>query len=333
MLAKAQLAGRQDSRADSPLEKARDRGFGDWQAATQRCCTIISRQLNDIPYAVCQVQYVLDRRDKVMPGLSAAVEELKAIQAEFGDIDLNSEEDSLDVITEPITLEDVYLGPFRIAVFLDRLGELYHRTPYRAVALGPHPAAKDDAITHPHVSGEIVCEGDGAAAIRAALEEGRLVDFFTIVRSILTTYNPESPYVPLCEWEGIVCYECGCIMDGEDTYYCCYCDNAVCDACSALCAGCSETVCCSCAGACEMCEVSLCPQCAKTKCQECESVCCQVCMEDGLCPECREERNSDEQQETDESNESSDERQAETAAIGERLAAGEQGACTAHTAV
>jgi len=83
------------------------------------------------------------------------------------------------------------LGPFRIALYLDSLRELYQRTPYFVTAIDPHPAATDNAVTHPHVSNDVVCEGDGAAAIRAALEIGRFTDFFAMVRCILTTYNPD----------------------------------------------------------------------------------------------------------------------------------------------
>jgi len=74
---------------------------------------------------------------------------------------------------------------------------------------------------------DVVCEGDGAAAIKAALEEGRLCDFFSMVGSILNTYNPDNPYVALSDWDGVACYECGYVMDYESSYYCTYCDNAV----------------------------------------------------------------------------------------------------------
>ena len=62
------------------------------------------------------------------------------------------------------------------------------------IALDPHPAALNDAVTHPHVSDERLCTGDAGAAIQAALAAGRVFDFFTLVRSVLVTYNPESPY-------------------------------------------------------------------------------------------------------------------------------------------
>ena len=283
-----------------------------WFAAAEHSCKTINRQLGEIPFLVSNLQSLLDRRRRDVPSLSAIAAELWALQQEFDDVEFNGEQNALCVVTEPITLEDIYLGRFRIALSLGSVRELYQKTPYFVMAVDPHPAATDDAVTHPHVSNDVVCEGDGAAAIKAALETGRLTDFFTMVRSILTTYNPDSPYVALSDWEGVLCYECGYVMDSESSYYCTYCENAICDECSAVCASCGEAVCKSCAGACEICESSLCPQCAKKKCSECESVCCESCLEDGLCPDCKEERDNheEEEQEREEHSETTTDREA-----------------------
>ncbi len=42
----------------------------------------------------------------------------------------------------------------------------------------------------------------------AALTEGRLLDFFMIVRQVLQTYSPDSPYVSLDDWYGRQCSDC-----------------------------------------------------------------------------------------------------------------------------
>ena len=306
----------------------------DWFAASEHTCKAISRHLNEIPYAVSKLESLLDRRPKEVPSFSAIVDELRALQEEFDDVAFNGEQGALCVVTEPITLEHVYLGRFRIALYLDKLAELYQRNAYYIIAIDPHPAAKDEAVTHPHVSNEMLCEGDGAAAIRAALEEGRLSDFFSLVRSILTTYNPDSPYVSLSDWEGISCYDCGYVMDDESSYYCSHCDTAVCDQCSRVCIDCGEVVCGNCAGICEICERSLCPNCGKTKCGNCESVCCEGCLTDGLCPECKEEQeNEDEDHENEETDETQQADGTETIAVGGRLAGGGIQAEADHTAV
>jgi hypothetical protein len=276
-----------------------------WLAAAEDCCHGIARQLNEVPYLVSKIELLLSRRQRGVPTLSELVAEIKAAEAEFGGIEYDGEEISLSVVTEPITLEGIYLGPFRIALFLSRLHQIQHHVPYHIFAIEPHPAAKDEAITHPHVSNEMLCEGDGAAAIRAAAEEGRLADFFSMVRSILQTYNPDSPYVPLADWDGTPCYDCGYVMDHESVYYCSHCDNAVCDECTRVCTTCGDVVCGNCASVCSICDRTLCPKCAKTKCENCESTCCESCMTDGLCPDCKEERESeDEEQETEQTDES-----------------------------
>ncbi len=176
-----------------------------WLAAAERCCRSASRELDGLPYTISRAQTFLDRHEKDVPTLSEILAELKAVEAQFGDLELEDEDYVLSVTTEPIILEDVYLGPFRIALYLGRLHELSQRTVYYIEALEPHPAATDDSITHPHVNNDVLCEGDGLVAIRAALAEGRLFDFFEMVCSVLNTYNPDSPYVALSDWVRFVC--------------------------------------------------------------------------------------------------------------------------------
>jgi hypothetical protein len=293
----------------------------DWLAAAEECCQSIGGHLSQIPYCTSKLESLLDGRPKEVPTLAALVEELRALQEEFDDVAFNADEGALCAITEPITLEDTYLGPFRIALYLDKLHEMVHKIPYYVTALEPHPAAKDEAITHPHVSNEVLCEGDGAAALRAAFEEGRLSDFFVLVRGILTTYNPDSPYISLGDWDGTACYDCGYVMDDESSYSCSHCGNAVCDSCSRVCANCGEIACGECASHCAICDRSLCPPCAKTQCRECESICCESCISDGLCPDCREEReNEDEEQETQTTDETPNTDGPESTVVGGRWA-------------
>ena len=307
----------------------------DWFAAAEECCKSVDRHLSQIPYSVSKLESLLDRRRKQVPSLGTILAELKAIQEEFDDVAFNPEEGALSAITEPITLEGTYLGRFRIALYLDKLNEVYHRIPYHVIATDPHPSAKDEAITHPHVSNEVLCEGEGAAAIRAALEDGRLCDFFVMVRGILNTYNPNSPYISLADWNGVACSDCGYIMDEESVYYCSRCDNAVCDQCSWVCTDCGEIVCGECSGHCEVCDRSLCPKCAKTKCSECECTCCKSCLTDGLCPDCQKEKEQEdeEQIETETMDETPTTDGADAALVGGRLVGGGAGADSQGAAV
>jgi hypothetical protein len=226
------------------------------------------------------------------------VDELDALQKEFGGIAFDVSKHTISVVTEPVTLEDIYLGPFKVQLELDKLDHLYYSSPYFVIALEPNPAATNNSVTHPHVSDERLCEGDGSAAIRAALEEGRICDFFILVRSILNTYSADSPYVSLDDWDGRACYDCGRTVSGEDSYYCEHCEHDYCGECSTYCRRCEETICLSCSGQCSYCQEMLCRDCVSA-CEGCGELFCESCLKDDLCPNCREEQeNEDERQET-----------------------------------
>ncbi|MCX6963421.1 MAG: hypothetical protein NTZ08_13390, partial [Verrucomicrobia bacterium] len=70
------------------------------------------------------------------------------------------------------------------------------------VALEPNPASGRDEIVHPHVNGRDLCAGDAEGPVHRALDDGRIVEAFLMIRSVLTTYNRRSPYVSLEAWEG-----------------------------------------------------------------------------------------------------------------------------------
>jgi hypothetical protein len=259
-----------------------------WFSAAEQCCSQTSRLLNDISYSISQIQQLTEGPQKKTPKLSLLVEELDQVREEFGNVDFDKGENTISVVTDPITLDDVALGPFRIQLELGKLSELYKDRPYRVIALNPNPAATDEEVTHPHVSSERLCEGDGCVAIRASLEQGRLSDFFTMVGSILNTYNPDSPYVALCDWDGEPCYECGYVMSREGTYYCSFCDHDYCEQCTTYCRCCDETCCSGCSQQCPHCEENACMSCMK-ECAGCGSLCCESCLEEDICPNCKQE--------------------------------------------
>jgi len=266
-----------------------------WLAAAQECSSSISRYLDDLQYWIQRAKKSIEEPNAELPELSSLVEELEQLRQEFESVDFDKDENSLSAVTDPITLEDVYLGPFKIQLRVDKLSDLYTSCPYSCIALDPHPAATSEDVTHPHVSDDRLCEGDGYAAIRAALEQGRLCDFFTLVRSILNTYSPDSPYVRLDEWGGQACYECSYVMDEENAYYCGFCENIFCGECSTCCHSCDETVCKGCSQPCACCEESTCPNCIE-ECPKCKRLYCSSCLEEDLCPNCREELENENEQ-------------------------------------
>ena len=268
-----------------------------WFSAAERCCKSVNRLLGDIPHSVSKLRQLTNAPPKELPKLSTLFDELNQVQQEFGSLEIDNAKSTISVITESITLDDVYLGPFRIQLELQKFNELYTSSPYHVIALSPNPAATDETVTHPHVSNEILCEGDGSVSIRAALEQGRLSDFFTMVKSILTTYNPDSPYVALIDWSGEACYDCGYVMSRDDIYFCSLCQRDYCSECSTYCRCCDEGCCVGCAEQCSYCEDQVCMNCMQ-ECAKCNSACCSSCLEDNVCPNCKEEmeNNNDDQE-------------------------------------
>jgi hypothetical protein len=276
-----------------------------WFTAAESCCWGVRRALGEISCSISQIQPLAEGPRKERPKPSVLVEELKQLQQEFGDVDFDDEQNSLSVVTEPVTLDDLYLGPFQIQLELDKLSRLYDSSPYSVVALDPHPATTDEDVTHPHVRDERLCEGDGSAAIKAALEQGRLCDFFTMVRSILNTYASNSPYVSIAEWDGTPCYECGYIMGSEDGYYCSHCENDFCEQCSTCCQSCGEVFCLQCAGQCNQCERTVCRSCV-LECAKCGELFCTLCLEEDVCENCKQESEVEENEEQRESKDGTD---------------------------
>ena len=213
-------------------------------------------------------------------------DDLVGLHDEFQRVDWNTRQFTLSVETAPIRLEGRYLGPFQI-----ELQWRNHRqsSAYRVISLDPHPAAQDESTTHPHVQGEQLCEGEGSRPIAACLAAGRWFDFFLLVRSVLTTYNAESPFISLDRWDGTLCYDCDCGLSEEDAYRCCRCERYLCGECRRCCSACEESVCAGCARVCEVCEDDLCVSCA-ADCRRCERTCCASCLpENQNCDICHEE--------------------------------------------
>jgi len=290
-----------------------------WLSAAQTCCKNVERLLGEVEYCVPRIRPLAERPLKETPTPSTLIEELDALEKEFGNIEFEASKNTLSVVTEAITLEDIYLGPFKVQLELNKIDHLYYSSPYFVIALEPNPAATNDSVTHPHVSDERLCERDGSAAIRAALEEGRICDFFILVRSILNTYSADSPYVSLDDWDGRACYDCGRTVSSEDSYYCEHCEHDYCGECSTYCRRCEETVCLGCSGQCSYCREMLCRDCV-SPCEECGELFCESCLKDDLCPNCTEEQEQENERQETTINESENASQPQTGTTEVRLA-------------
>jgi len=272
----------------------------------------ISRNINDFSYHLQRFKEFINADETSLPNFSDIYAELLQMEQEFGDVKFDLEGKFLSVTTDPITLEGIPLGPFEVSLPINRISKLYSDSPYRVIALKPNPASCNESVTHPHVSDEMLCEGEGHVAIRIALEQGRICDFFTMIVNILQTYNPSSPHVALDEWDGISCYDCGCTVDKENAYYCSSCERDFCECCTSYCHSCDETICLGCGTECPDCGELVCESCL-IECSQCGSRLCRCCAEEGdLCSECRdiaEDNENVEQTKTDNEKENKNEKQ------------------------
>jgi hypothetical protein len=290
------------------------------QAAMTSQIDQAGRQMRILSCQFGEIQHQLDDCQQAPPKLADVLAELTQAEDEFDQaVKFERAAKTLSLTTDRIVLEDLDLGRFEIQMRLDELGRASQGRAYQVIAKEPNPASGNDHVPHPHVSHDTLCEGDAMAAIRSSLVAGRLCDFFTLVRSVLTTYNPDSPYVRLDEWDGTPCYDCGASIGSDDLFFCercehdycescigscrvcgttsCYecmtrcesCDRMYCEACGGSCDECGESVCKSCLIECSACGSKVCDACLKA-CKGCNRRLCQSCVTDELCKECAEKQ-------------------------------------------
>lgn len=230
-----------------------------------------------------------DLEERISPGpvpaLGALYQEISALFEEFEDVKYTPKCQSLTVTTEPIELEEVFLGRFEIRLNLRDLGR---DEAYEVVALQPHPAGTNESVTHPHVQDDHLCEGEGRLPIARALAQGRLTDFFRIIVQILSTYNAGSAYVALERWSGTHCGDCGATVSHDEAYACESCDRDICSDCRSVCEPCGVSCCSGCQSECRCCDVHVCRRCQKT-CAACAEPFCAGCLTQERCQECHAE--------------------------------------------
>ena len=259
----------------------------DWDEAARRKTAELCDWLSDLQSAARNLATDLGPR-LVPKRVSAPAEiyrDLVALQQEPLAVEVDYEAAQVCVRTEPIELDSVALGRFEIRLDWREVRDPYES--YRVVALDPNPAACDDAVTHPHVRDERLCEGEGRTGIRRALAEGRLFDFFTIVDRLLHTYARGQAYVELDRWSGMRCSDCSSIVDDGDCSSCDRCEEMICCDCTNSCPHCQQICCASCLDRCPHCEELTCPGCLE-HCSQCQVCVCPDCLTDQLCRECNE---------------------------------------------
>ena len=257
---------------------AADRGL---TRAAARLADELAARLDDLARHAAHLRAAYDPPPPP-PDLGHWAREVGQLEAEFGPVTVRWADRAVRVATDPVVLGGVGLGPFAIEFFWDRVaGEPAARC-FDAVALDPHPAAGRDEVVHPHVQGTTLCPGAAAGPLDRALADGRLADAFLLVRAVLTAYNPASPYVPLGDWSGVPCGDCGRRIDPADTSTCDGCEADLCDGCVGSCAACSAARCGGCLAACDACRADCCPGCLEAA--GGDRAVCPGCL--ATCPRC-----------------------------------------------
>jgi hypothetical protein len=213
--------------------------------------------------------------------------DLMALNEEAAKVEYDAKEKRLSVVTRDITLEAHTFGAFNIVLHLDTLSASpSRRAYYEVIAVDANRSSSNDDVTHPHVQDDRMCEGDAQPAIKFALQQGRLFDFFQIVEQVLGTYNPSSAYVTLREWDGSLCGNCGYSADPDDSRECSGCDAFICDSCIYRCSDCEDPFCGNCEHTCNGCSESVCKSCV-VACCDCEEQFCSNCLtENERCTAC-----------------------------------------------
>ena len=263
-----------------------------WFAAAKQMAAAAENALEDLRYEINSRPRPRQQEDPAPASLSDVIHDLDQLETEFGEWQFDEAGQNLCAQTETIELEDVELGAFDIKLHLPSLGKTDPSTAYSIIAQDPNASSARSDVTHPHVSDERLCAGDAAVPIRCALESGRICDFFLLVRSVLTTYNSHSAYVPLSRWGGSPCHDCGYLMGEDEGSTCESCSESFCDSCCSYCRHCDSSVCTSCLETCPHCDDRFCSECMST-CSDCGTACCVGCLNEGLCPTCQKTKETD----------------------------------------
>jgi len=295
------------------IDRARQRG---WQLAAQRLTRDLAAVVADcqrqLKTALGSLEAANHQPRRV--SVSDIYHDLTALKGEFAAVEIDLQEHEILATTDTIVLEDIRLGPFQIHLDWQLIG--HTGRPYRVVALDPHPAARSDEVTHPHVRYERLCEGEGQVAIAAALAAGRFYDFSLLVSQVLHTYGRGSAYVELGDWRSVPCDSCGGYVAEEERDHCEHCGDVLCSRCTCTCEGCQAAYCGGCLKKCIVCGKEYCPSCLEI-CPACQERSCAGCRADVPCGPCYDQQH--EEQEHDSSQKFEGEALAASAGVQPRV--------------
>jgi hypothetical protein len=213
------------------IDKARQRG---WHLAAESQQAQLRSLLRVVAESLREAQEKLLLPPPRPPGLKDLMAELQNLDLEFDDV-VWDQQGFVAVQTDSIVLKDIDLGRFAIRFYWPRLLQNASLGCFDVVALDTNAARRNEDVTHPHVRSRQLCAGEATLPLQKALVQGRLTDAFHLIRSVLETYNPDSAYASLDDWEGISCWNCGYSTSEDDRCFCEGCDQDVCSDCTSMC--------------------------------------------------------------------------------------------------
>jgi hypothetical protein len=271
------------TRCQHRLDCVRNQG---WSASVKLVTSLLLDEVDRLPALCPAASSAIEQASQVLASPRQILDDLIAVEAEFDAFTLDLGRLTLSVETDPITLDDLDLGSFRITLDLAAFtrGDPDDRV-VTCQALDPNPPHNRDDVTHPHVSDDIPCLGDAAVPLRSALLGGRLFDAVTLIDRVLDTYNPGSAYRRIDDWHCVSCGDCDGSVHPDDTSTCDRCGRTLCSDCSCSCDGCGNTHCRWCLD--EIDRELLCHDCVGT-CSTCHATRSvhELDDHDGLCTEC-----------------------------------------------
>ncbi|MFO0806437.1 MAG: hypothetical protein U0791_25310 [Gemmataceae bacterium] len=213
----------------------------------------LGKRLGHLGERIRELREACDAEPGRGPDRCEWIRELRHLEAEFGEVTIRWSANVIRIVTEPIELKSVHLGPFAIEFNWSSGPTASHSRAFEVKALRPNSPAGREDVTHPHVEDDVLCAGEAKEALDQAVADGRLVDAFQLVHSVLTHYNPHSAYVPLHEWDGSHCAQCGRRTRSSESSTCEGCDAELCDECGERCEACDELRCGDCLESCDHC--------------------------------------------------------------------------------
>lgn len=217
------------------------------------------------------MQHVLNFR---VPPVSFFEAEIKALQEEFSAVTYMEEERVICCVLGPYEIQDVDFGRFEVKLSSIVLGKVFPEYRPHLNALEPnYPPNGEGIYPHPHISRGTICLGDGEFIMAKAASEARILDYFTVLDSVMKTYGRD-PYVTIEAWTGQLCEDCDRYYDPEEN--------------GSRCESCDEAFCSSCVGyCCDTIDIAMCLSCRREQgrwCSRCEQPGCSHCIKN--CKRC-----------------------------------------------